>query len=397
MIKIEEKDPIGGAVLFVTSLQLGGIGGGCSASQGYASALRALFGSRVVTFSLDPKNTQTVNVESAAGVERRSPGKGIAEFLLKARGIGKAAQVALELIKERHLALDLVFLDGSLAIGAAPEFVRHAPVIAIHHNYEPDYWRDSGAAFLQRTVMQEIASRAQRLAWRKATLNFVLSDQDRSVLERIVGPAPSSVTGIGITTVQIDARPNPSGRQPEHIAVTGNFNVPRSRRALLDGLLKISSHTPSPGFLFEFIVAGRGSSCASAAEAALAARGHRLTIVESPDDILKAISGCSVYWNPSHHGSGVKVRNSDGLQSGHVLVIREENIAGYSGLPEWAVCAYGEAGDPYPALCAAVSTVRRFGVEKSASQIRGLFESEFSMRALSTRIASSLRQSRLSA
>jgi hypothetical protein len=36
-------------------------------------------------------------------------------------------------------------------------------------------------------------------------------------------------------------------------------------------------------------------------------------------------------------------------------------------------------------------------VEKSAAQIRGLFESEFSMRALSSRIASSLRQSRLSA
>jgi hypothetical protein len=68
--------------------------------------------------------------------------------------------------------------------------------------------------------------------------------------------------------------------------------------------------------------------------------------VENPPSIDALVRDCDVYLNPNYTGSGIKVRNFDGLRNGLPVLCRIENAAGFDDLesPAFETFATAEEG-----------------------------------------------------
>jgi hypothetical protein len=78
-----------------------------------------------------------------------------------------------------------------------------------------------------------------------------------------------------------------------------------------------------------FVVVGRGATD----ELRASVDGSLVELRENVPDVGAEARSCDVYVNPNYTGSGIKVRNLDGLRNGLPVLCRSENAAGFRDLP----------------------------------------------------------------
>lgn len=226
--------------------------------------------------------------------------------------------------RRRLLLVDGVRFSSMLA-RAQPHF---GTTFLLHHNFEPHYCRDASSGLAGR-LLERAAAAATRRAFRFATLNLFLTRQDMEMGVQYCRTTPdrAAVLGVFEPVAPLPARVE-ERTDRIRVLVTGDLSMRKGSFGLAEFLGRVRAARDRLEKRCRFVVAGRNPAPAILEFAA----PPFVEIVPNPPSIPELAARADVYMNPNFTGSGIKIRNFDGLRHGLPVLCRVENAAGFDSL-----------------------------------------------------------------
>jgi glycosyltransferase involved in cell wall biosynthesis len=206
-----------------------------------------------------------------------------------------------------------------------------SPVVVIHQNFEPDYYADAYEGHWSKKLWVRAGWRAERLAARDGDLHLFVTKEDLHRYREAFGVPfeRCAVIGVQEDIVSIGPARRPADDMRLRVVITGTMSDRKGVVGLLELLRYLGRHRARLSDRLCFIVVGRGASN----EVRTHADGTFVQLRENVPDVGAEARACDVYVNPNYTGSGIKVRNLDGLRNGLPVLCRRENAAGFCDLP----------------------------------------------------------------
>jgi hypothetical protein len=339
---------------FVTPHDPAGIGGGAYATRALIQALNRLFGNRLSVVG-------PVGANGVAGVSddrflrvppRRRREK--AYWLMRMYAVDRLTPFVERMIESARKMPSIAFLDtGSIGRFARVFAERGVPVVTFHHNVQREYNRDARRrqGFVIDRLSWRVVEANERDAVKWSVRNLTFSECDRRRLQALYGGEEGSYKNIGMFERE-DAEPLPElamagyfqGRRVPRLVSTGSLCTPQSIDGLSWFLKECLPEIRGTVGEVEYVIAGR-----SPPERLLqiaAAMGVEVRC--NPVSLARLLGEADLYVSPIRAGSGIKLRNMDGLRWGLPVVAHAVSARGYR---EWIA----EALDVFrtPRECAA--------------------------------------------
>lgn len=338
-----------GPALLVTPHLPTGLGGGAFATLAFLQSLADIFGSDLDV--LGPTGIAQADLPRSVGQVIEVPERGIlAKFvdLAGGRSIDRVGSYfrrhASSLAQEYKV---LVFDKGTVL--TAPAAATHAGqcAVVIHHNIEADYFGTQARTIRDRFV-SAAAERLERQAYRGATVNLTLTEQDRSGLDRRCGTGAQQCEVLGgFERRQVrlpEIQPVRSSSWPTLVA-TGSLNSNQT----IDGILSFTEECwPAIRSAFpesRLIVAGRRP----AAELRESLEDAGIEIIADPPEMVEILEQGHVYVAPVRLGSGMKYRVMDALRHGLPALCHPVSASGYELLSPMGAVRLCTSGEDYVA------------------------------------------------
>ncbi len=234
-----------------------------------------------------------------------------------------------------------VILDTAL-IGRFAPLVRtvrpELPILLLHHNFEPKFYKDTRVGMAVAPFIGRIIDHNQRGGWHAADLNLTFSEEDRNDLESAYGPPRQGrveVFGYFEDCPPLSPVERAHAGKPVRMIITGNLSV---AKGYAGAIWFVNEVLPLlAGRDYELIIAGR-SPVQELREACASAKQVRL--VADPSDMDELLGEADLFVNPSSIGSGIKVRNFDGLRHGLPVLCHEDNAYGFEAFPAEAFMTF---------------------------------------------------------
>lgn len=367
-------------VLYITKHNPWGIGGGSTASKMYLEAFRNVFEGG----HIDLLVSQSIPLEQIPSEIRED--KNISLIRVYERSaISKALsplseithryqQKALELLRTKsytHCVFDHSSIAGTLINHISP----HTKTVVIHHNYEPDYFRDNTTNVVMRTLLLPAVKHNERRAYLNCNVNIFLTDEDRRHFERVYGKnyAQNIVTGLfevdqyqklsPVSTLQIDV---------PTILITGSLNNVQN----LDGIrFFISELYPLIPDSYKIIIAGRNPTDEIRS---LVKDKANIELIPNPREMSDVIKQGNIFLSPARLGGGIKVRVTDGLKAGRPVIAHMTSARGYAAYIDKGY--FKPFSTPEEFRKALEYTVEEINAHKySSTEIAGLYKTESSL------------------
>lgn len=225
-----------------------------------------------------------------------------------------------------------VILDGSMIGRFAKSIKRRYPdvhVTQLHHNYEKAFYRDHAQRWFVRPFHSRVIDYNQGGGWHASDLNLVFTERDLNDLKGAYGEAESGVSkvfGYFEEVLPLENRESSSNDQLIHLVITGNMSV---RKGYAGAIWFVREIMPKLDGV-RLTIAGR----APVDELRdLCQELDNVQLVANPEDMSVVLNAGDVFVNPSSEGSGIKVRNFDGLRRGIPVLCHEGNRHGFEALP----------------------------------------------------------------
>ena len=225
-----------------------------------------------------------------------------------------------------------VVLDGSMLGRFAPVVKAIAPDVHIsqlHHNCERKYYADTDMSWWLRFFMGRVIDNNQGVGWHAADLNLTFTEQDVTDLTVVYGRPDGKAVAYGYyeecQTCDIVSASKPE--EPVRLVITGNMSVKKGYEGAVWFVEEILPRLKD----VSLTIAGRNPH-QHLVDAS--AKYPNVELIANPPDMLAMLKDADIFVNPSSNGSGIKVRNFDGLRNGLPVICHAGNAHGFEQLPK---------------------------------------------------------------
>lgn len=327
--------------LLVSFHRRSGTGGGEFVSRSFANIVRRALEGNVVEVYHDDR----AGVRRFGGLALSVSRRGRLVALLRLLFTAELGRLRLEFTGDPHVHVRgrFLFVDGVGLADMAGKARRHFErAVVLHHNFEPDYHADSHAGELLGGFYLRAARHAVSRAFRDAALNLFLSREDMDKTRTLFGEPSGNAAVLGVFEPIVPLKHHRASEESViRILISGNLSVRKGYLGTTEMLRAATECRPKLGSRVNFLVAGRDPTT----EMKALADGAFIQVIANPVSIDHVAQSCDIYLNPNYTGSGVKVRNLDGLRNGLPVFCRAENAAGFSELGAPSFQTFSSAAD----------------------------------------------------
>ena len=320
-------------ILFVTSHNPWGTGGGCTATRLYLDAVREIYPDDHIDLCIysdferfiPDEIRQDCNCTIHLAQSRQSFDKLKSLITGQMHRHQRIAENLLDIHRYRFCFFDKSHIAGTLCRYAHHK--SHAPVVTLHHNYEPDYFRYEKVGRIFKAAFLHHVKRLEKQAFRNSDLNLFLSEDDKTQCEQTYGmPAGQSVV-TGLFEKSHTPPSAPAGSlKGKHLIITGSLNNLQN----LDGVRHFITHIyPVLPDSYRVTIAGQSPL----PEIYRLCSGKKnITIIPSPPDIAALTGDANLFLCTTRVGSGIKIRITDGLKAGLPVITHSVSARGYGDM-----------------------------------------------------------------
>lgn len=318
--------------LFLTPMDPTGIGGGSFATHAYLRSISEILEGNVDILLADCWSNdmdKNINVDKIFKACKRSAFNTVMSVLTGE--IQRFSEPAKIIIKENHSRYSFFVSNGSSISGNLVEIAKRngIKIVTIHHNYEPEYFRDNYSGLNKLLYMPHV-KRLERKAYMNSALNLFLTQQDLEKFRDVYGECEGRCEVIGVYEYGDYVNQNVIENKKECITfvITGSLCTLQG----IDGIMYFfSTLYPSLPVNSNVIIAGRNPSPEIIDECA---KHPNVELIANPVDMTKVISSGDVYICPTRHGGGLKLRVMDGLKLGLPVITHSCSARGYDKMFE---------------------------------------------------------------
>ncbi|MBO7105496.1 MAG: glycosyltransferase [Fibrobacter sp.] len=317
MLTIEIADPFG-------------VGGGCYATHAHIRAFSELFNGQVDVCVPANSNKADSNL-SIANLYRVGERSLFSKICSVFSGdLHRYTKFVKKLIEKNDY--EWCVCDGSISCSSLYRSLKKAniKIISIHHNHEPEYFRDNTTNFMYKWFWLPYVKKAERKAYLNSDINIFLTKQDEKTFRNVYGPTKAFNAVLGtfessFNHDQIEINHDYENEKKDSLVfvITGSL----CNYQTIDGIVYFFEN------LYQFlpkqsrvVVAGR-----SPAEKLLVflKKYKNVEIVANPRNIESVVAQADVYVCPTRIGGGLKLRVMDGLRCGKAVITHTCSARGY--------------------------------------------------------------------
>lgn len=322
--------PSGAILLLSFHFRRSAMGGGNIVSQHFRAMLHAAATGPVYEkFHDDPVGTLALR-DGVLKTRRRRR----VEMFWRLVALGALARFKFDLLNDGRCDglgnTDLVIDGVGLASVLCNLRCRFRRVVVLFHNFEADYYSDAYFGSAWRRWYVRAGTRAQRIAAHHASIGLFLTESDLRRTRADCGSIAGRAEVLGVfEPVAALRRPTVALSGPLRVLVTGELHTRKGMFGLIEIIQAAQQRRQELKGKVRFVIAGRNPP----AVLVKLADNELVQVVANPTSIASIAASCDLYLNPNFTGSGIKVRNLDGLRNGLKVLCRRENSAGFSHLP----------------------------------------------------------------
>lgn len=225
---------------------------------------------------------------------------------------------------------DYCIFDRSDTAGTLIDYVKpETKIIVIHHNFEPKYYADNASLIFKITFLKGIRN-GEKKAFHKADINCFLTkeDNDQFIHEYGSNSGVNLYSGLFASEHESAHTSTDTAGKVETIVMTGSLNSAQS----IDGMRYFMEKLyPLINPKIKIIIAGQKP--ASKIYSLIKGKNN-IELISDPQDIDKIILRGNIYLCPIRLGSGIKVRITDGLKHGLPVIAHSVSARGYNSFIE---------------------------------------------------------------
>lgn len=317
-------------LLFITHHELDKSNGGANASKGFLRCFASLFDDCTIICHqiAEIKPYIPDKVRYCPMCDKRSK---VHKLFDMYRGVVSGHYYFVrEHLKTNHY--DVVVIDHTFTGAGLSKYIKStgAKLITIHHNVERDYLHDNSKEkpLLYRFPFLYYCKKSERDCLRNSDVNLTVTERDASVFRSWY--AGISVHNWGIFDYRdIDDTVFEEKPKGKVFVITGSLYFAQSLQPIIHFIQcywpLLQQQCPQASL----IIAGRNPSPALQ-YACTAAKG--ITLISNPADIGDVVHKADYYVCPINAGSGMKLRVSDGLRQGLLVLCHDTAAAGYESV-----------------------------------------------------------------
>lgn len=315
-------------VLYVSYQDPFGIGGGSYASHAYLKAFSILSDGNidiVIAEECDERKDPTISYHALYKVPPRKKAERILSVLT---GILHRYQSCVKklLKKEKY---DYVVFSGSLMGTTLGRDVKRSgfKLVTIHHNYEPEYFRDNFHNGIKKDIFISYVKKAERCAYEESDFNLFLTQSDMKKFEQVYGKCHGKCHLIA--TFEYSEKKNgifktePVGYHPLTFVITGALNSEQGIDGVQYFFHDLYDKLPKD---CKIIIAGKSPSKELVGSCSL---HSNVELIDSPADMDVILRKADIYICPTRLGGGMKLRIMDGLKHGLPIITHQCSARGY--------------------------------------------------------------------
>ncbi len=320
-------------ILFVTSHNPWGTGGGCTATRLYLDAIMELYPDDNIDLCIYSDFELFIPLEIRQDCNCTIHLAGSRPAFDKFKSL-----INGQMHRHQHIAEKLLdenryrfcFFDKSHIAGTLCRYAHHAnrtPVATLHHNYEPDYFKyETGGRIFKAAFLHHV-KRLEKQAFRNSDINLFLSEDDKTQYEQTYGipDGKSAVTGLFEKSHMPPSAPARS-LKGKHIIITGSLNNLQN----LDGIRHFITHIyPVLPDSYRVTIAGQSPLPEIYG---LCNGKNNITVIPSPPDIAALTRDANLFLCTTRVGSGIKIRITAGLNAGLPVITHSVSARGYGDM-----------------------------------------------------------------
>lgn len=318
-------------VLFVSTVDPFGMGGGPQATRAFMDATIDIFGISNVSIMIPEEVTIPPEYKDCnyIRVPRRGRLTGLIEML---RGLtGRFSKPVVDIIKHSPDSFNLCIFNCGRESGWSFKKIRKLNIkkITIHHNQEVEYCMDNKTMYTFGGKFPYIVKHEEKNAYIYSDINLFLTQQDKDAFSRSYGQTKAINELLGTfdyKSSKIISAMDDSKKIYDLVA-SGSLSQYQTVHGILDfcnNYLDVSKELiPN----LKILLTGRSPR----KEIVILQKKNTdvIDIVPSPIDIQREVSKGKIFLCPTDIGGGLKLRAMDGLKNGLPVLIHEISSRGY--------------------------------------------------------------------
>lgn len=312
-------------ILYVLKHNPWGIGGGCYATKSYLYAFLSVFSDaefQILICKEYLKDVPSIFLESKR--INFIPSCPLTRFNsiveLFHHSNHRHRKNAKKILKDNFF--DFCIFDHSSLAGSIIKYVpQNIRTIVIHHNYEPQYFKDNNSK-IRSLILGPIVSFNEKNAFKKCTYNIFLTQEDEYLFQQKYGRKNNTFIIGGFEYDKIEVKSFESVENK--IVITGSLSNVQNIDGILDYLNNYHRLIPKEYFV---LMAGKSPSIKIVD---IVKRYPNINLIASPRDMKPIVQNAIAYICPTRLGSGIKIRIKDALRNGIPVLAHEVSARGYS-------------------------------------------------------------------
>lgn len=318
-------------ILFVTTHNPWGTGGGCYATRLYLSALAEIFPDSKFDICLYDRYATSIPADWNKNPRFRfflSTRRPLTERLLGLFDgrMHRHQKTVRDLLKKN--TYNLCFLDKSTVAGS---LLRHIPAntlsVTLHHNFEPDYFKVDTCGRMVKTLFAHHVRRFEKRSYLNSSINLFLSEDDRMQFRKEYGETRAACRTTGLFSPGDDYHAllsAPDNHTAKTIVISGSLNTMQNIDGITHFFNDLYHLIPAD---YRIIITGQHPTPEIRA---LCEGRSNVQLIPDPGDILGIVTRGSIAVCPTRTGSGIKIRITDPLKCGIPVIAHSVSARGYS-------------------------------------------------------------------
>lgn len=225
----------------------------------------------------------------------------------------------------------LVCLNSGIVSGCLVKKIRSygVDVIVLHHNYEPEYSKDSKSIFALWGYSTKFVELLEKKSYKYSSANLFLTEEDEILFEKHYGNRHGNYI-LGMFEPTPKEMPTIVEEYTKTIAISCSLNS-------IQNILNLRSVNPYFMEIYlkfpdwKIFLMGRNPNEEIMNYSLLY---PNVEVYPNPKDIQSLCSSCAIYMCPMDRGGGLKLRLMDGLRNGMPVITHAVSARGYNKFSE---------------------------------------------------------------
>lgn len=318
-------------VLFVSTVDPFGMGGGPQATRAYLDAIIDIFGVSNITIMI-PEETLVPTEYMNCSYIRIPRRKKIISFIGMLYGImGRFSKPVVDVVKQSQNEYSWCIFNCGRESGWSFKRLRNLNIkkVTIHHNQEVEYCMDNKTAYTFWGSFPYIVRHEERNAYIHSDFNLFLTKQDMEAFAKNYGSTKAANCLIGTFDYK-EARiitPVDDNVKEYDLVASGSLSQYQTLHGIMDYCQNYFE--VSKGLIHNLKILFTGRNPRKEIYELQEPRADVIDIIPSPIDIQREVSKGRIFLCPTDIGGGLKLRAMDGLKNGLPVLVHEVSARGY--------------------------------------------------------------------